>query len=76
MVEVDARNDRADRGQAADPFATLRPRDRLHEALTQLRRRGVHMGRVVQDDGGLLGLITLEDVLEELVGEIRGCSHL
>jgi CBS domain containing-hemolysin-like protein len=57
------------------PFATVRPGDVLHEALTTLQRRGAHMGRVVEDDGTVLGLVTLEDVLEELVGEIRDAAH-
>ena len=33
------------------------------------------MGQVVGDDGGVLGLVALEDVLEELVGEIRDAAH-
>jgi CBS domain containing-hemolysin-like protein len=33
------------------------------------------MGRVVGDDGEVLGLVALEDVLEELVGEIRDAAH-
>jgi CBS domain containing-hemolysin-like protein len=33
------------------------------------------VGRVVADDGTLLGLVTLEDVIEELVGEIRDAAH-
>jgi CBS domain containing-hemolysin-like protein len=53
------------------PLATVRPSVRLHEALSVLRRRGAHMGRVVDDEGRMLGVVTLEDVLEELVGEIR-----
>jgi CBS domain containing-hemolysin-like protein len=57
------------------PFATVRPGDVLHDALTTLQRRGAHMGRVVEDDGTVLGLVTLEDVLEELVGEIRDAAH-
>lgn len=56
-------------------FATVRPGDRLHDALAALRRRGAHMGRVVADDGRVLGVVTLEDVLEELVGEIRDAAH-
>jgi CBS domain containing-hemolysin-like protein len=52
-------------------FATVRPGTQLHEALSVLRGRGAHMGRVVDDEGRMLGLVTLEDVLEELVGEIR-----
>ena len=44
-------------------------------ALSALRRRGAHLGRVVDDTGTVLGLVTLEDVLEELVGEIRDAAH-
>lgn len=57
------------------PFASVRPTDRLHDALTALRRKGAHMGRVVSDEGEVLGLVALEDVLEELVGEIRDAAH-
>ena len=57
------------------PLASVRRADRLHDALASLRRRGAHMGRVVADDGAVLGLVTLEDVLEELVGEIRDAAH-
>ncbi len=57
------------------PFATVGPDDLLHEALETLQRRGAHMARVVTRQGALLGLVTLEDVLEELVGEIRDGSH-
>ncbi len=56
-------------------FATIRPSHRLHEALAVLRQTGSHLGRVVDDDGRVLGLVTLEDVLEELVGEIRDAVH-
>ncbi len=57
------------------PFATVGPDDLLHEALESLQLRGAHMARVVRRDGQLLGLVTLEDVLEELVGVIRDGSH-
>jgi CBS domain containing-hemolysin-like protein len=30
---------------------------------------------VVGDEGEVLGLVALEDVLEELVGEIRDAAH-
>lgn len=58
------------------PFAGVRPSDLLHETLETLQRRGAHMALVVDDDGALLGLVTLEDVIEELVGEIRDAAHL
>jgi CBS domain containing-hemolysin-like protein len=57
------------------PFATVGHQVRLHEALMALQRQGAHMARVVDDEGVVRGLVTLEDVLEELVGEIRDAAH-
>ena len=57
------------------PFASVRSSDLLHDALETLQRRGAHMAVVVGDDGEELGLATLEDVIEELVGEIRDAAH-
>lgn len=57
------------------PFATVTPEDPLHEALETLQRRGSHVARVVDHAGATLGLATLEDVIEELVGEIRDAAH-
>jgi len=58
------------------PFAPVRASDSLHEALEILQRRGSHMATVTDDDGRFVGLATLEDVIEELVGEIRDAAHL
>jgi len=58
------------------PFAPVHSEDLLHDTLEKLQRRGAHMARVVDADGGTLGVATLEDVIEELVGEIRDSAHL
>ncbi len=39
--------------------------------LEDFQARRIHMGIVADEHGGIDGLVTLEDVLEELVGEIR-----
>jgi CBS domain containing-hemolysin-like protein len=57
------------------PFASVSPEDQLHDALESLQVKGAHMARVVTRDGEVLGVVTLEDVLEELVGEIRDAAH-
>ncbi|MBI2169069.1 MAG: HlyC/CorC family transporter [Actinobacteria bacterium] len=43
----------------------------LLNALTDMRSRRVHVAVVVDEHGGVEGLLTLEDILEELVGDIR-----
>ena len=39
--------------------------------LVVLREQKVHTAIVVDEDGGTSGLVTIEDVLEEIVGEIQ-----
>ncbi|TDU02614.1 CBS domain containing-hemolysin-like protein [Streptomyces sp. 846.5] len=43
----------------------------LDDALAAMRRATSHLAGVVGRDGMPLGLVTMEDVLEELVGEVR-----
>ncbi|MEY2438485.1 MAG: magnesium and cobalt exporter, family [Acidimicrobiaceae bacterium] len=43
----------------------------IDDVLVDMRRSRTHLGVVVDESHETLGLITLEDVLEELVGEIR-----
>lgn len=57
------------------PFANVQPADTLQTALAVLQAKGAHMARVLDAQGTLLGIVTLEDVIEELVGEIRDASH-
>src|SRR5688572_16999837 len=43
---------------------------RLEDVLRQMQKGKSHFGFVVDEHGGLEGIITLEDLLEEIVGEI------
>ncbi len=57
------------------PFANVTETATLQAALAVIQAKGSHMARVTGPDGAMLGIATLEDVIEELVGEIRDAAH-
>ena len=49
---------------------------KISELLRILQREKAHMVIVVDEYGGTEGLVTLEDIVEELVGEILSLIHI
>ena len=52
------------------PIELVVPAMKISELLVQLQKNKAHMAAVVDEYGGIAGIVTLEDIIEELVGEI------
>ncbi|GAA3728077.1 hemolysin family protein [Plantactinospora mayteni] len=55
-------------------LAAVRRDSELEDALATMRRGGSHIARVLDDTGGTTGVIFLEDIVEELVGEVQDAT--
>jgi CBS domain containing-hemolysin-like protein len=47
----------------------------LEDALAVMRRGGNHLARVFDAEGTTVGILFLEDVIEELVGEVHDATR-
>ena len=58
-------------GDVAREVMRLPDTKRVLSALSEMRREGQHLALVVDEYGGTAGIVTLEDLIEEVVGDIR-----
>ena len=58
-------------GELARPTLTLPWTRPILSALSDMRREGQHLAIVADEYGGTAGIITMEDLFEELIGDIR-----
>ena len=71
VLEVCQSNESVDIQNLMRPAAFVLETHHVDDLLPIFRRQGTHLAIVVDEYGQVAGLITLEDVLEELVGEIQ-----
>jgi CBS domain containing-hemolysin-like protein len=56
-------------------LATVREGDEIEDVLATMQLTGAHLARVIDDAGEVTGVVFLEDVLEELVGEVTDTTQ-
>ncbi len=71
LLSPDASRGRSRVGELARKVTFFPGTKQVIPALTEMRRLGHHLAIVVDEYGGTAGIVTLEDLVEELVGDIR-----
>ncbi|MDR1807791.1 MAG: hemolysin family protein [Propionibacteriaceae bacterium] len=70
LMDLDPPTLRAPLRQLVRPVSALPGTVKVLHALTEMRRHGSHLAIVRDEYGGTAGIVTLEDLVEELVGDI------
>jgi CBS domain containing-hemolysin-like protein len=69
VTDVDARARRV--GELMKPAYFVPESQRVSALLREMQGKNVHMAIVIDEYGGVAGVVTIEDLVEEIVGEIR-----
>jgi len=70
-IIIHGKAEKPDLKKLARPASFVPESKKLHHLLKEFQKERQHMTIVVDEYGGTAGLVTLEDVLEEIVGEIQ-----
>lgn len=71
LVEPDGQLDTTD----IRPLLEVKAGSNFDVAMRNMRRTSSHIAAVVDASGQIIGMITLEDIIEELVGTVRDWTH-
>ena len=70
LINIVVNNKNEEISSIIKPLNVIQPHMKLSQLLKVLQNNKSHMALIADDYGGTMGIITLEDILEELVGEI------
>ena len=70
LINIVVNNKNQEISSIIKPLNVIQPHMKLSQLLKLLQNNKSHMALIADEYGGTMGIITLEDILEELVGEI------
>lgn len=70
LINIVVNNKNGEISSIIKPLNVIQPHMKLSQLLKVLQNNKSHMALIADEYGGTMGIITLEDILEELVGEI------
>ena len=70
LINIVVNNKNEEISSIIKPLNVIQPHMKLSQLLKVLQNNKSHMALIADEYGGTMGIITLEDILEELVGEI------
>jgi CBS domain containing-hemolysin-like protein len=76
LKELEKDNKRVTLGEIARKPVFASQEKMISSLLKEMKGRKTHMAIVIDEHGGVEGLVTLEDLLEEIVGEIEDETDL
>ncbi|MDD5263849.1 MAG: hemolysin family protein [Candidatus Bipolaricaulis sp.] len=71
LLDIEEANEEKTLRQLLRPVHFSTTTQPINLLLRELQRQKVHMSVVIDEFGGMAGIVTLEDILEEIVGEIE-----
>lgn len=75
VLEVDDESDGPVPQKFVRRLISIYENTELEDALATMRRTGVHLARVFDERGATVGVMFLEDIIEELVGEVQDATR-